>query len=254
MNSVYTVSIFIDSSQRTSGDEYDFTAALPEQLSVREVRVEKIIIPFSFYIFNSNTNRLIVNWNSNGNVNIDITPGNYNSTTLAAELKTRMDAAIGGTTWTITYSETTGKFTFVSASADFVFDSSGSANSLLGISTAADETSSSSSLTVSGVASLTGDNYIVVKSTALTSDRIYEGTFSDTVLDTTIQRVAVDVNPFGVILDSSQSSLIYSTAKKLQNIDLQLFDAAGNALDLNGRDWSIHLTAHTYRHTNPSGY
>jgi hypothetical protein len=43
--------------------------------------------------------------------------GNYNGTTLATEIKTKMDAA--GGTYTITYSETTGKFTIYRAGGNF---------------------------------------------------------------------------------------------------------------------------------------
>ncbi len=71
----------------------------------------------------------------------ELTAGSYNGTTLATEVKTRLDA-LGGT-YTCAYSETTGKFTIARAAGNFTLHwntATPTAAGLLGFSTAADDT------------------------------------------------------------------------------------------------------------------
>jgi hypothetical protein len=73
-----------------------------------------------------------------------ITPGSYNGTTLAAEIKIQLDA-IGGT-YTVVYSETLGTFTIARAAGNFAFlwlsgtNTANNAAGLIGFSKAADDT------------------------------------------------------------------------------------------------------------------
>lgn len=73
-----------------------------------------------------------------------ITPGSYNGTTLATEVKTQLDAA--GGTYTVTYSETTGKFTIARAAGNFTLrwqsgtNTANTAGTTLGFAVAANDT------------------------------------------------------------------------------------------------------------------
>ena len=70
-----------------------------------------------FFSINSSNNKIDFN-DGTGSVTATITTGNYTTTSLAAEIKTRLDTA-GSLTHTVSYSSSTGKWTISVASGTF---------------------------------------------------------------------------------------------------------------------------------------
>lgn len=127
----------------------------------------------SRYGSGSGNGRFVVVAGSNSKIDFDeggaeltatLTAGAYNGQTLAAEIKTRMDAA--GGTYTVTYDESTGKFTIASGSNFTIRWQSGTnsatnAAGLLGFSKAADDT---------GAATYTSDTMVIHSSEEIDFD------------------------------------------------------------------------------------
>lgn len=123
------------------------------QWPVENIQDDILVLPWRSRYGSTTGNGLFVVSNSNHHIDFDeggaelnavLTNGNYNGQTLATEIKTQMDAA--GGTYTVTYSESTGKFTIYRAAGNFTIrwntgtNKANDANGLLGFSDAADDT------------------------------------------------------------------------------------------------------------------
>jgi len=96
----------------------------------------------------TDTNKYIDFNEGGGELTAILTTGTYDATSLCTEIKTRMDA-VGGLTYTITYSDTSNKFTIAGSGAFTILWQSGtnSANSVgdtIGYNVTADDTGGSS--------------------------------------------------------------------------------------------------------------
>jgi hypothetical protein len=118
MNS--TRKIFIDSSQRSYGNAYNFNMLLREPIhGVKGIRLSEAYIPNSFYNVCSSFGNTITLTDGGGSDTLTISDGNYSISSLLTAIQTAANAS--GTlteTYTLTYSSTTGKTTF-SATGNF---------------------------------------------------------------------------------------------------------------------------------------
>ena len=107
----------LDSKDRTTGTNENFTITLTERLTrVQKAEVVSIEVPFSFYVITSTNNVLNFEDNVSASHQITIDEGNYSGVSLVSELTTKMDALYAG--WSISYSNNTYKITFTH-STDF---------------------------------------------------------------------------------------------------------------------------------------
>lgn len=96
----------------------------------------------SFVVTLSTNDKIDFTEDGGGAVAATLTAGSYTSTTLAAHIKTQMEAVNGASTYTVTYSTTTKKFTITKNSGVFVIkwatgtNTATSARSLLGFTNA----------------------------------------------------------------------------------------------------------------------
>ncbi len=209
---------------------------------ITEIVIERIEIPYSFYVINSTNNVLKFN---NGVVTATLTPGNYTSTTIQTELKSKIDTAFGDTNTTVSFSSSTYKLTITRTSA-FIVDSMTSVPS----STAADilgfkvSTPSATSATASGVINISGPNYIIIRSTFLTKPIQHKMLYSNTSYQNNLWAVPLSASPGDIIFESPNMPIRLNYKFTIQTtdvIDIQLYDDSNNFLDLNGLDWAMQL-------------
>lgn len=112
--------IFIDSSQRSYGETYNFNMLLREPIhNVKGIRLTEAYIPNSFYNVNSTFGNTITLTDGGGTDTLTISSGNYPISTLLSTIQTAANAS--GTlsqTYTLTYSGVTGKVT-ISCTGNF---------------------------------------------------------------------------------------------------------------------------------------
>ena len=194
------------------------------------VSVENFACPYTFYNINSSNNKLVYYDNGTGNVKtIIITPGNYNTNSLISNLLQTM------TTYTITYSAVTNKFTF-SNTFDFAFYNSSTCLSLLGFSGAA---SSTNNTLVSDICvNLSPYRCICIGSNLKT--------FSVNTLlpnnQSILASIPINTAPNSVIIYENKNNFKCNTYTNIiNNLRIRLMDHKFNTLDLNGCHWTITL-------------
>ncbi len=226
-----------------SEPSHNFTFTFNDNTTrITEIMIERIEIPYSFYAVNSSNNVLTFN---NGAVVATLTPGNYTSSSIQAELKSKIDAAFGDTNTTISFSSSTYKLTITRTIA-FVVDSLSSvststASNILGFRTS---TTSATSATASGAINISGPNYIIIRSTFLTRPIQHRMLYSDSTYQTNFWPVPLSGSPGDVIFEAPNMPIKLNYKFSISSsdvIDIQLYDDENNFLDLNGLDWSMQL-------------
>ena len=126
MNEANKFSVFLSSDQRdniTTSNSNDCLFNIRKSSSfpprVYNLVLETFTIPNTVYNINSSNNNLL--WTRGGDQSATIPAGNYTSTTLATAIKTAMDGASDGNTYTVSYSATTFKYTITGSASAFNF-------------------------------------------------------------------------------------------------------------------------------------
>ena len=97
--------LFVDSRARVSGSQCDFTIQLPETLTLTaqsRMRVDLLRLPISIPTIQAGKNDTIVVLLGSTSYTVTMPQGQYDGSSLAATLQTRLIAAAPGT-WTVTY-------------------------------------------------------------------------------------------------------------------------------------------------------
>ncbi len=206
---------------------------------ITEIMIDYISIPYTYYAINSTNNQIVINSQT-----ITVTPGNYTATSLIPVLITAIDGVIGGTT-TITYSTTTYKFTITHSAAITIQSETTSGlrlATLLGyrVTTGAGTTHTSDS-----VANLAGPPYLLLEIPYFAKAKQHKTMYADDTMRNVIQTIPVNAEPGGEITFSRilpiRLNYKFSIAST-DNITIKLYDDRFNVIDLNGENWSIHLT------------
>ena len=200
-------------------------------------------IPVSFYNINYTNNLLSYTMGGGGTQTLTLTKGNYFATTLIAELKTQFLAA--GFIVAITYDRASGKFTF-SASGSFTFLASGSTIfGVLGFGLTTDYSSSSNYLTAPYPVSFLSIKKLRFASNALATQSVGSYTGGSSSLFGTIP---VNAGPFGLVLyDNVSGRKSFLRNKKVDEIDIQVYDENNRFINFNNTDWAITLAITTTR-------
>lgn len=243
--------ILLDSRNRTSGTTSSFTTTLPASFDIRDIVVVEAEIPFTWYIVNSTNNKIDIKEPSGGTTAVaTISSGTYTSSTLTAELKTRLEAAgAAATIYTISFSTTTGKYTIAGDTTfDLLFSTGANASTsireVLGFN-ATDKTGASSYVS-DNVANLTGEQYIYIKSSlvrGITEGVVSAGFATDTGI---LAKIPVS-GVFGDTLfykPPVERSILAYVGTKITSIDLSLTFRSNVSIDLNGQPWAIKLGAY----------
>jgi hypothetical protein len=236
--------LHFDSSQRTGGTNNAPRFKMDKRYrNISSLVIDNVQIPFTYYVVNSNNNKLDIN--QGGEVNITITAGNYT----AAGLASTVQAAINASTldnFTVTYDSSTYRFTFTDTDVvafDFLWDTGTNADEtigeLLGFDTSADSASATTH-TSDNATIVTGDPTILVKSRIITSHMINKPYYNNARSDILFS-VPVDVNPGSVILWQPRfgQKLCFGDKTSFDEFDFALVDKNGNEVDLNGAAWTL---------------
>jgi len=231
------VTHIIDSTNRSSGTNENFTITLTEPLiRVKKVEVVTVEIPYTFYVVNTNNN--IVDFENAGGTPLQATldQGNYSGTSFAAHLVAKLDALYAG--WTILYSSNTYKIRF-QHTGNFELKSSGTASALLGL---VGDSGVTTDFTAPGISNLSGPNYVLIRSDTLTrpmKNRPLLGVADSDVL----YKMTIQTGPGTTLIEKNvfPNPYVYPVRQTLTTIDFQLQDPDGNLLDLNGQRWSLTL-------------
>lgn len=202
-------------------------------------------IPVSYYTINEYNNVLVTNLGI-----VTITPGNYNASTLRAELNARfLSTVITG--MVVTINSSTGKLVFT-ASVAFTFLTVTGALFPPVYSTALDILGFENQ-TYSSVANIINAPYLLnllgiqqlrISSSALACSNSSSNQMGETNLIGVVQSTAP---PFGMILYANQTSYSVLRSKNISLIDIQILDENGNYIDFNNVDWTISLQLTIYR-------
>jgi hypothetical protein len=192
-------------------------------------------IPVSYYTINEFNNVL-----ATGLGNVTITWGNYNASTLRAELTTRL-LAVGITGMVVTINSSTGKLIFT-ASIPFSFLPS-IAMDILGFENTT-YTSVANIITAPYLLNLLGIQQLRINSSALACSNSNSTQMGESNLIGVVQSTAP---PFGMILYANQTSYSVLRGKNISLIDIQILDENGFYVDFNNVDWTISLQLTIFR-------
>lgn len=198
-------------------------------------------IPVSFYNINVYTDVLKIQIGVSV-YTITLTNGNYNSTTLVAEMQIQLIAQ-GLTDFTIVYSSTTGKMTISRATSFTILFSGSTILGVLGYS----QTIDTVGLSLTGInpLNLLGSLRVRVLSTQLSTLNIDSSIKGGISL---LASIPIEAPPYGVILfDNYNKSSQELKSLDITDIDLQLVDDNGNLINFNNIDWSITMVMYIER-------
>lgn len=196
-------------------------------------------IPVSFYVINYTNDTLKFTINSTL-YTILVTRGNYNANSLITELKAKILAATTETI-NITISKINGLLTFTHATKNFTINYLGSTiNSILGLSTTSNTSSTAFSLTCSYALNLLGIKQLQIRSKSIVADNI-SSSLTGAGSCTLIASIPVDAPAFGLINYISNADSKCSIKNlSLDDMDLEIIDAETNQfINFNNTNWSM---------------
>jgi hypothetical protein len=222
---------------------FDFKHILKDDKTIEKASISIINaqIPLSYYNVNiyNNIIKILLGVTT---YTINLTVGNYTSTTLMTLLQTNFTSA-GLTGFTFSYSTTTGKMTMSYTSSFSILYSGSTALGVLGYST----TSNTTGTTLIGIypLNLLGTLRIRVLSTQLSCYN-YDSSIKGGV--SLLGTIPVECPPYSVILyDNYTKSATELKELNINQIDIQLVDDNNNLLQLNNIDWCLTLAIYIER-------
>jgi hypothetical protein len=270
MNVLNRYNVFIDSSQRITGNPNYFTVnlkkpfALTTDHSYFKCKIGSAEIPFCFKQVNSTNNTIYARYQRPNN-NIDhsfyftIANGNYNILTLLTEIKTRLKDFIETNygvmlTFEFTYDRSTSHASFKISGTDNVetiITLKWSQNLLLGemvgfVSDAVfyyDGSNNSTSVSSTQSVNVNPVTAIYIRSDTLIQTQNYESLIEKDVISDILCKIQLTTQPNTYILyDGGLDLNITLTNKIIDTISLYLSTNKAYDLDLGGLDWSCRIT------------
>lgn len=253
--------IFLDGEQAAQGkngysrlDWPNLRLGFPLQ-EVAQISVLEVIIPTSYYVFNSRNNTFTLTV-AGTPYTVTIPVGNYDSTTIGAALVAALAAVYGAVTWTVTYSTLLNKLV-VSNSGPTAFtltfgstEDTGATNPRLWLGYNAGAQTFAGTIaggTAPNCINLSGWNFVYVNSAKI-------GTFVDayvangTIFDGNIQpimaRASINANTYAVsyyVDPSPERMWNLENLYNLQEIDLYLTTPQNQVIELNGLTFGVKL-------------
>ena len=206
--------------------------------------ISSVTIPSSYYVINTINNFGFIIYGG-GEYQITITPGNYTPSELVSTIQTQLTAI--STDLSISYNTNTGLFSFSTSSAAFGLDATEINNLLSTLMGFLQQVypSDTTTKTSTYVANLSGPKYVQIVSNTLSYKSSFEPSSTNTNIKNVILRIPVKVNSFDMIVyENYNESNVIPFDKEFPNvIDISLIDEKGDAINLNGCEWSFNLVA-----------
>jgi len=196
-------------------------------------------IPVSYYTINETNNVLRTNLGL-----VTITKGNYNASTLRAELTTRF-IAVGYTGINITINSSTGVLIFLNIASFSILPTNSTAYDILGFVDGTTYTSGGANNIIAPYPlNLLGIQQLRINSSAFACSNSNSTTMGESNLVGVIQSTAA---PFGMILYANQTSYSVLKSRNISLIDIQILDENGNYVDFNNIDWTLTFQLTTFK-------
>ena len=235
--------LYFSSDQRRAGSlnepEYCLTNAVQD---VKKIRVSNVVVPFSYYVVNSNTQYFeVIEDTGSLVVGVNITQGNYDSVTFPTELKTLLDAesiASGNSlTYTVTIDNSTKKLT-ISATGNFSVQLENSS-----------EITGFTSTTAGAVANHTGDSVVNLSGprNLYLRSNIAQSLQRDSVIENNnnfnnvLKRIPTNGNSGDVIYYNFTDTEYMEANLDIANVKLYFTDENQRTIDFNGAEFSVEL-------------
>ena len=187
-------------------------------------------IPVSFYTINFTNDIFSFCLSNLIPINITITRGNYNSSSLITELKSKLLTA--GYTFDITISRITGIMTFTLNQAFFIF------NNPLGVVLGFDTTLGSIGFTLTAPFPL---NLLGIKKLKIFSNALATHSFDSfgSGNNSLINTISVNSAPFGLIIYETPTEPVILKSKTINTIDIQIYDEDNNFINFNNINYTL---------------
>ena len=234
--------------------DYEFPSLVDHKKDVAyvEVGVVSAEIPVSFYTINeyNNTIRFLINAIT---YNITLLRGNYNATTLIAEIVSKMKTALGGSSdITLALNRINGKLEWTNTGAldDFSLAKSGTTLwYVLGLDDAvATYTANAGEKIIPPFPlNLLGTNNVSIRTDNLATMNYNSKEAGNSNV---LANISVDASPFGILLYKN-TSITYNILRVLDvnRFRISLLDDNNNPIDFNNGNWSITLAINIHRHS-----
>lgn len=199
-------------------------------------KIEYIHLFYSWYNISSSSNQIRINNSST----VSVTPGSYDSNTLATALQTALQVV--DATFTCTYSATTNKFT-IARSTVFTMNLSSSLFTMkrqLGFNSTSDTASATSQVSDSCI-NIHNGNSITFHSDIL--GKALNNKFSDVRSDF-VMSIPINVNPGDIIYYQPTTDNIYKFNEPInisEHVTFIFKDIDSNTIDLNGTHWEMKI-------------
>lgn len=236
MSASQTILVF-ESLDSTNGDPHNSKWVLDTPVrNIVSFRIQDFEVPFSYHPVNSYNYAIRFTDNVPNTYNITLTAGVYSPDELATEIQTQMNAAMVG--FTVTYNESTMKFTIANASQFEILTTGTSATRLLGLS---GDTWLVTSWESDNVIDLSYTRHILVESnlaSMINSPKVNGQTSH------IIHRFACNGNPGDVLIEQGRLNAMFRVTdqrRQLSEVTMRIVDDAGNEIDLNGLGFTCTL-------------
>jgi len=227
-----------------SNVEFFFKAVLKDEPDIIRSTIQLVNaqIPVSFYQINFTNDIFSFCLSNLIPINITITRGNYNSSSLITELKAKLLTA--GYTFGITISRITGIMTFTLNQAFFIF--SNPLGVVLGFNTTL-----GSSL-VGGINTLTAPfplNLLGIQKLKIFSNALATQSFDSVGSgnNSLITTITVNAPPFGIILYDTPTEPLILKTKTINTLDIQILDENNNYVNFNNINFTMTLQLNIVR-------
>lgn len=202
--------LLIDSSDRLSGNSFDFVCDLQSNVPrARYVRLKKVIVP-KLNNVNAGNNTFRIKHAGGTTGVITLTPGLYNTTTIANELTTQINAAFVAAaivdTVTVSFNTITRAFTITSVGANNMFiiddgDLITFGQYLIPFESEPEANAPSASVIYSGVAAMLSCRYFIITSQGMTKYQYGRSIISSSTRQTSDVVGIIDVSDVYVWAD-----------------------------------------------------
>jgi hypothetical protein len=255
---------FRETPALSSASDFYFRPVAPIK-NVMRVRITSIEAPNNYYIFTAARRNISISVTVGASTYlITLVEGNYTAGDMADALQTTMNAAVGGTPFTVTFSEITGKFTITHASLDFSINTTPSGGAYffdrpfawglganLGFSKG-ERLSTSRSLVSDSCANFAGDNYLLlcvndfecVRQTVATTDSAGLLQMNEIkALAKVVIREPKNYVAFDDYASQHIKEVVFQTPRDIARIHVRLLDSYGVPVDLCSSQFSFSLEA-----------
>jgi len=240
-NLLYKEMVFT-SDEADAGSRDEPTFFLDKNVrDIRQVRIDGVEFPNSYFVFNSNTNQVKFTESGQSEATATITAGNYTSTSMTSELKSALEAASPGTlTYTVSLDSSTLKLTISPSAGTLIINGDDStAGEFIGFTTT---NSTAASVTGNQTINLSGPNYLLLHSNLAS---MYNRSFylDGKSANDVVARIPIHANSSEVVFyDASSRPYHQVNHGDLSQVSYYLTDEVGRRMALNGGIISVYIS------------